>query len=475
MRGAFLFWLMAMASAFAVETPAPSRIVEIERDKEWVVDAAGHPWMVPSSTGNALKEWDGTKWITHDFPPGVRCWVGLHVDDQGRIWVNTELAPVSIYDPRSDQWQTFPNLEEAFLASKDKPVRFLHNRWSLAPQYSGDQKRMAYRWQVISISYYNGTTWQRWGRKDITGTKGDDNTVGPPWFDEEGKLRVNIKDGTSWRLDDSGKWLLAPWTSHFPGDAWSEQDVTDRRPVAPEGSVPAERDTVVVDNLGITWLISKGLLYKAIAGLCVPVFGPDEVTPFRSMHNLQEVYVDPQGNAFLLTAASGMARMMIRPKSPAPVTHVVMNRQGEDSFVARFDAQTKQTVAFRWQLDDGAWEMSKINSLALDHLPNGAHVLNVIAIDDQLNMDTIPATARFETKIDSNRQMALLVAQLFDPDFSKRKIAVTVLARQPAVALPALRKARETATDDQRWWIDATLQEIENRKSATPTALKDQR
>jgi hypothetical protein len=60
------------------------------------------------------------------------------------------------------------------------------------------------------------------------------------------------------------------------------------------------------------------------------------------------------------------------------------------------------------------------------------------------------------------------VAQLFAPDFSKREVAVDALARQPATALPALRKARETATDDQRWWIDATIQECERQAVSAP-------
>jgi HEAT repeat protein len=112
--------------------------------------------------------------------------------------------------------------------------------------------------------------------------------------------------------------------------------------------------------------------------------------------------------------------------------------------------------------------VSKTNSLSLDHLANGSHVLKVTAIDDQLNRDATPATATFEVKIDSAKQVALLIALLRHPDFERRKEAVQALARQPARAAPALQAARETANEEQRWWIDAALQEIENQKAATP-------
>jgi hypothetical protein len=476
MRGVFLFWLMAAASAFAVETPAPNRVVEIERAVEWVIDAAGHPWMVPGNMDTALKEWDGTKWITHDFPRGVRCWVGLNVDDQGRIWLNTELAPVSIYDPRSDKWQTFPNMEEALLAPPRKPVRFLHNRWSLAPQYSSDQKRMAYRWQVLTISYYNGAIWQRWGRKAITGNKGQDNSVGPPWFDEEGRLRVNIHDGTSWRLDDSGKWLSVPWVSHFPDDLWSERVNYDWRPQAPEGSVPAERDTIVVDNLGITWFISNRVLYKAIPGICVPVTGPDELNPLRTIHTLQDVYVDPQGNAFITAVSSEIQRFMIPPRGAAPTTRVTMSKKGEDSFTVHFDVDTAQPVSFRWKLDGGDWSVTRVPAVALDYLLNGAHVLQVSAVDGDLNMEKVPVEVRFDTHVDNAKLLDHLMTQLLGTDYDDRKTAVFEFGRRPLLALPVLRKARDKVTEDQRWWIDAAIQECERKtsgESAIPAESTD--
>jgi hypothetical protein len=443
-----------------------SRIVEIEPDQGWVFAATGHAWMIPRNPPLALKEWDGLKWITHELPAGTKYASGLNEDDQGRLWLYSQST--LIFDPRSGQWQSFPKMEDAFLAFKDKPVQFRRDEWFLTPQYSADHKRIAYRRGVIEINYFDGANWQKWMRSQIVGKNDGDNAVGPPWFDENGKLHVNLRNKMSWQMDDAGKWSQIAWVGHFPDDIWSEnQNARNIHPAPPDGCVTNQPESIVVDNLGTTWLTWKGGLYKCIPGLCVEVFGADEINPFRTKRMLRETFVDSQGNAFLLTASSEMDRMMLRPKSPAPVTHIVMKRKAEDAFEARLDARTKQKVTFRWQLDEGPWQLSKTNSLALDHLPNGPHVLNVTAIDDQLNMDAVPATAKFETKIDPSRQMALLVAQLFDHDFSKREIAVEALARQPTTALPALRKARETATDDERWWIDAAIQECE-RQTTSP-------
>jgi len=63
--------------------------------------------------------------------------------------------------------------------------------------------------------------------------------------------------------------------------------------------------------------------------------------------------------------------------------------------------------------------------------------------------------------MDSQKQLATLIEQLKDPDYSLRQAAVAALVRQPALALPLLQSAREKAGPDQRWWIDAAIQQIE--------------
>ena len=342
----------------------PSRITEIEHDREWLVAKTGHIWMIPWSASLALKEWDGFKWITHDVPPEIKQLGRLNEDDQGRIW--SSLQGVNVLDPHSGKWQSFPDLSTAFATLN-----------------------------VTASQLYRGA----------------------------------------------------------PGPRIS----------APEGCVTRTPDSMAMDNLGVIWLTWQDDLYKCIPGVCVKVFDADEADPFRSGRRVSSVFVDAQGNAFLETAVSGGERMMLQPKAePAPKTQIVLTQKAGDSFVAQFDAHSTGPVMFRWQLDDGDYALSKTNSLALEHLANGTHVLKVTAIDDQLRMDATPATANFKAWMDWDRIMPSFVSQLSDSDYNKRKDAVATLASQPTVALPLLRKARETANDDQRWWIDVAIQACES-------------
>jgi len=54
------------------------------------------------------------------------------------------------------------------------------------------------------------------------------------------------------------------------------------------------------------------------------------------------------------------------------------------------------------------------------------------------------------------------IAQLGDPDFSRREMAVQQLGKNSALALPALRSALQKESDgDRRWWLQSALQQCE--------------
>jgi hypothetical protein len=113
---------------------------------------------------------------------------------------------------------------------------------------------------------------------------------------------------------------------------------------------------------------------------------------------------------------------------------ITLQPTAPDSFTAHLDPKTFGLVIFRWKLDERSWQQGNEANLALDHLPNGAHNLSVLAMTHDLNVQAAPTVATFETKIDA------LIAQLHDPDYDRRKAAVEELARQPNRAIPALQK-----------------------------------
>lgn len=71
-------------------------------------------------------------------------------------------------------------------------------------------------------------------------------------------------------------------------------------------------------------------------------------------------------------------------------------------------------------------------------------------------------------RVEPAQQIAALIEQLNDPDYAVRDAAVAGLARQPAEALPRLEAAREKATPEKRWWIDAAIQQIKIHSRSKP-------
>ena len=448
------------------------RLLDLDSNGGWTLDASGHPWTTLKQTPESISEWDGEKWIAHPVPGGNFTHPqNITPDHEGRIWVNIGGAgdhqKTWAFDTAADQWQTFDNTQAAYLAVRDRPPHYLTGRmFDIDPQYSADRQRIAYRAGAAYVLYYDGSAWQRLNRFQITG-KNEDNAVGPPWFDAEGKLRVNLRPGMSWRRDEAGKWSEVPFQSHFPTDIWSENtNHTTEKPSPPEGCVTDKPDSIVVDNLGTFWLTWQQALYKCVPGRCVKVFGADEPNPFISGRQLREAFVDPRGNAFLLTASAAMNAFILKPKSAPPRTGLSVEPVGADSVRVRLHADAGQPVQFRWRLDDGPWRLTGDDTLPLYSLPAGSHRVVVSGVDAELQTEAPPVAATFEVKIDPARQIAGFISRLSDPDYAQRNAAVRALALQPDRAIPALRQARETAEGDTPWWIDAALQQIETAKQA---------
>ena len=100
-------------------------------------------------------------------------------DAQGRIWVLSgyQNQALQIFDTRSGQWQSFPNLQAAYLKLQNDPPHFPANDlWVFDPQYNAN--RVAYRDGVIDLYYYDGSSWQSLKRPQITGKKESDLALG---------------------------------------------------------------------------------------------------------------------------------------------------------------------------------------------------------------------------------------------------------------------------------------------------------
>jgi hypothetical protein len=136
-----------------------------------------------------------------------------------------------------------------------------------------------------------------------------------------------------------------------------------------------------------------------------------------------------------------------------------------------FETPVKGNAWFRWRVDGGDWTApSESAETTVDWLANGPHKFEAARLDERLQINPTPAVAEVTIHVDSQKQLAAFIEQLNDPDYSRRDAAVAALVRQSAAALPLLQSARAKAGPDQQWWIDAAIQQIEDKlaKSTKP-------
>jgi hypothetical protein len=207
-------------------------------------------------------------------------------------------------------------------------------------------------------------------------------------------------------------------------------------------------------------------LYRAIPGLCVPQLSSEQRQPFGDSRTIKAVLIDPQGNAFLETYFSAHPDIgeyvIVNAGPPLPETKVHASVEASGIVKLHFETQIKGKVWFTWRVDGGAWTPpTQSEETTVNWLADGKHRIEAAALDERLQIGPTTAAAVVAIHIDSQKQLAALIEQLKDADYSLREAAVAGLARQPALALPLLQTAREKAMPDQRWWIEAAIQQIE--------------
>ena len=460
-----------VADVLAAEQTAPA-IRTLTAHRALVQDAQGGLWGSLADSDGALSEWDGQQWQPHPLPAAIKpreMWY-LTIDARHRVWWMPDYrgGTTGVFDPARGAWEVFTNYPAALQAQLGQalaPWRGSGERF-LIPSFSADG-RITFRDSWWKVNYFNGQTWQKWGREEITGDK-TFPIDGPPFFDRATNVAVNIA-GSTWELTAEKGWHTKSFEAGF-GDRefWPP-------PVVPPHDCPIQKpDSIVRDSQGAYWLTSQNQLFKALLGLCVPQFAKTDRQPFADGRRLTEAQVDRAGNVFLHTdhtdLSGGTDYVILSPRGPVPATHLTVQRESADTFTARYSATATGTVWFVWRLDGDPWSAPRQDSqVKFQWLPAGTHRLEMAVIDDRLQIDPVPATATLEVQIDQVRQLAALIAALGGKELANREAAVLALVRQPARALPALKAARATANDNQRWWIDVAIQQIEEKqRKVTP-------
>jgi hypothetical protein len=413
---------------------------------------------------SALNEWTGKDWKRHAIPDNLQVPGGcrLAADAKGRVWLVEWDYPDStqhrclIFDPVRGRFEQFSSFQSA-LQTQATPLAGtrLGNDDFAAAVFSKDG-RVCFEDRSWNLRYFNGREWRQDHVNQIAGGLRD-SANRDPFFDKDDKLSV-VLNGTLWQFEYLGGWR----DTGTPASAVKKPSLAATTPtVATSPNVP-DAESVVADQRGVFWIVARKQLYRAGYGLRVPCFPANEPHPFADGRKLTGVMLDNSGNAFLKTTVRGVEEYVLVPaRGPLPDTNIKL-QQTEGSAVLQLSAPDTTGPRFSWRGDDGDWNAAMTNTaLMLDELPHGKHRIQVVAIDEQLQIDPSPAEITVEIKTNPAEQIQNWIRMLADGDYQKRESAVRSLGRYAEAALPALRKALESSPENQRWWIQAAIQQCE--------------
>jgi streptogramin lyase len=432
-----------------------------------VADRQNHLWGFLSGDRKVISEWDGKTWADHALPESfdtMRFW-SFGIDTQDRIWLLHAgcQGSASILTPATEKLETFRDYSVALQTQISNHSSFLvHGERFTTPAVTPDG-RIAYRDDCGQAHYFNGEVWQAWRAQEIDpGRRGPFD--GPPFFDQAGNFATNIT-GRTWEYTPTQGWRT---TNYEPGTGNDRERSASAAPKAPPGCEVHNPESAAKDRLGTYWFTSQGQLYRAIPGMCVRQFSPQQRQPFVDFRTVKSVVIDPEGNAFLETYFhnhSNFGEYVIvnaRPHLSPTKVHPTIEATG--SVKLKIETHLTGKVWFTWRVDGGDWATPTESAQAnVNWLTEGKHMIEAAALDDRLQIDPTPANIEVTIHVDPQAQIAALIDQLKDPDYAMRDAAVAALVRQPTLALPLLQSARATTGEDQRWWIDAAIQQIKDR------------
>jgi len=158
--------------------------------------------------------------------------------------------------------------------------------------------------------------------------------------------------------------------------------------------------------------------------------------------------------------------VVLKARSPVPKTNLNASVDGSGNVTLHFATRGQAAAGFTWRMDGGPWSTpTESTETTLDYISNGTHRVEASAVDDRLQIDLTPAVASVEIHVDTDALIRTLIQKLADPDYSVRERTVAALVLRAELALPLLQSAREKAGPDQRWWIDAAIQQVEENLS----------
>ncbi|MGH9406677.1 MAG: hypothetical protein ACRD3D_12685 [Terriglobia bacterium] len=431
-------------------------------------DPQFHVWGLLSVSGRALSEWDGEKWIDHPLPGSLNPgWLsGADVDAQGRIWLFPGCIQglMAIYDPRHSHWTTYGGYQDA-LEAQAHPVRFFNAADDGMKPVYGARGQVVFMGACYGINYYDGQRWYLWNRPSLPGLPYFWD--GPAFFDAAGRLAVDIHHQT-WELGAEGAWRRTRYQPE-PGPLVRFFVPRPLLSPPPSGCAPDQASSLARDRLGRAWWTWEGSVYMGVPGRCREALSADQSQPFIDGRLLRRALVDQRGGVFLetLLANSRLGEyVVLPPPANCPQITIKLEKLAPDSVRAKFSAAPNSL--FVWRIDGNEWSAPQTQDEAvIRSLSAGPHVIEADAIDESVEIAPVPASVTIDIGGNEQQTIAGLVSRLMhETTDDQRQADLDALANQPpADVLRTLQAARPAADAAVRWWIDAAIQQAEDKQA----------
>ena len=462
-----------------------------------VTPAAG--WQVYTTLAHPTITPDGAVWwVNAEAPPQLMCGHGdciesfpldvgglphenlwyLASDTKGRIWVfgNLQARRAAFFD--HSVWRTFRSLDNAFriVAREEKgnpEFRIGDPRDAYYPAFAGDG-RVAYR-ESDYLAYFDGHWWNRGGplvRHGGSVRYGCYGRTDRPPFYVGGVLTVRM-DGQYYQLSGE-QWQLAQQAIEYPYDDILPPPTNPRQQTVADLLQNRRQETIhLQDNVGTTWTGSAIELRRTLGSTTIQF--PSVGSLLSSQDRISEVFADAAGRTWFilssdrtLTGTGSHERLVVYDPNQDP-PQIEWNDRPPDlvragnvvALVRVTDASGATTVLY--QCDGGSWQRAAAQGscceIPLGCWLNGVHVLRVQAHDRLLRPSNV-LSHTFQVTRDHGRETRTLVELLGSADLDERELAARALVTIGKPIVPALKERWHEADVDQRWWIQAVLDEI---------------
>lgn len=468
----------------ALMTNQPAQWGEYAMVGSLVADRRRHLWgFVYDRPG--LSEWDGEKWRTHPFPQKARFFQNdmeaIALDSQQRLWVTTRFYETAIFDPATETWLTYANFPQAMQAQSHITALMPGARFpfSFRVAFGPSGKICFHEYSCPSIIYYyDGRQWHEW---EPLGGPQRMRLDCHPYFDAQGAVYFLQTPGSTALYTYSNGWY------HISNDmvlaAFSDMerqyeggDIGNR---SQNLNKPKDRDA------WFSWQVKERQLYKSNEqGFGLSQTDPQELHPFMENRPGMRAQADAKGNVLLCDYSTCV--LVHQPPKRAPDTTLRVDRTSAHDVKLLFTSSKQQgPVWYKWRMDGGAWSKpTEETTVQVGDLARGKHVIEAAAINRRLTCDPTPARktvwvgvpgeSRFVGEMKDRwrkwrtpdpaqckpqKLIRLLSARVYD----QRERAATELVRRGPAMLPLVNESYTQADADQRWWLEAVRQRLEEQ------------